>query len=47
MEVEYFDIVDAKTLQHISNWDESTDIVACVAAFLGTVRLIDNMRIPV
>ena len=47
MEIEYFDIVDAKTLQHISNWDESTDIVACVAAFLGSVRLIDNMRIPV
>ncbi|MCF8302440.1 MAG: pantoate--beta-alanine ligase [Bacteroidales bacterium] len=45
MEVEYFEIVDANTLQPIHDWTESENIVACAAVFVGEVRLIDNMML--
>lgn len=41
--VDYFEIADAHTLEQISNWNGSDPVVALVAAFLGEVRLIDNM----
>lgn len=41
--LEYFEIVKASDLAEVYNWDESPDIIACVAAWLGNVRLIDNM----
>lgn len=41
--VEYFEIANASTLQPAISWDEAQGVVACVAAFLGRVRLIDNM----
>lgn len=40
---EYFEIVDGFTLQTISDPAESEFIVACTAAWLGEVRLIDNI----
>ena len=40
LEVEYFDIVNRKTLQAIESWNE--DAVGCIAVFCGEVRLIDN-----
>lgn len=40
---EYFEIVDGRTLQPISTFNESDFIVACVATWLGEVRLIDNL----
>jgi pantoate--beta-alanine ligase len=40
---EYFDVVDGRTLQPIENSASSDYIVACVATWLGEVRLIDNM----
>jgi len=40
---DYFEIANAETLQPINNWQEAPTAVACVAAFLGPVRLIDNM----
>jgi pantoate--beta-alanine ligase len=40
---EYFDIVDGITLRPIRNKDKSEMIVACVAAWAGDVRLIDNL----
>jgi pantoate--beta-alanine ligase len=40
---EYFEIVDGYTLQTVSGPSESDLIVACVAAWLGEVRLIDNL----
>ncbi len=43
--LEYFDIVDDKTLQPINAWNNKVGTVACVAAWLGNVRLIDNIRI--
>jgi len=41
--VEYFDIVDGDTLQSITNWDDSSFIVGCIAVFAGDLRLIDNI----
>ncbi len=40
---DYFEIADTETLQPLNNWKEAPMAVACVAAFLGPVRLIDNM----
>lgn len=42
--VEYFEIVDATTLQRIERWEESPAPVGCIACFCGAVRLIDNIR---
>ena len=42
LEVEYFDIVDATTLQSIDSW--TSNAVGCIAVFCGEVRLIDNIR---
>lgn len=41
--LEYFSIVDANTLQPIDQWDESKSVIACIAVYLGGVRLIDNL----
>jgi len=43
--LEYFEIVNAETLQPIENWDDCLRRVACVAIWLGDVRLIDNVKI--
>ncbi|MBX2927960.1 MAG: pantoate--beta-alanine ligase [Saprospiraceae bacterium] len=40
---EYFDIVDGHTLLPVQNGRKATSAVACVAAWAGNVRLIDNM----
>lgn len=45
--VDYVSIADAETLQPVSNWDGNRPLVTLVAAFIGGVRLIDNMLIPV
>jgi pantoate--beta-alanine ligase len=42
--VEYFEIVDSKTLQQIREWEESTEPIGCIAVFCGEVRLIDNVK---
>lgn len=44
LEVEYFEIVDGKTLLPIEDWEESSDIVGCITVYCGKVRLIDNIR---
>lgn len=48
LRVEYFEIVDARTLQPVEEWDESNWIVGCITVFCGDVRLIDNIayRLP-
>ncbi|MDR0438424.1 MAG: pantoate--beta-alanine ligase [Bacteroidales bacterium] len=43
--LEYFEIVNAKTLQPIEKWKDCRRRVACVAIWLGDVRLIDNVKI--
>ncbi len=45
LKVEYFEIVDAHTFEEIISWEDSKEIIALVAAFIGKVRLIDNMQI--
>ncbi len=40
---EYFEIVNAETLQTISNFNESKNVRACIAVWAGNVRLIDNI----
>lgn len=48
MRVEYFEIVDARTLQPIDEWEESNWVVGCITVYCGDVRLIDNIayRLP-
>lgn len=43
--VDYIEIADANTLELIEKWDGKQKIVVLAAAFLGNVRLIDNMVI--
>lgn len=45
-EPEYFEIVNAKTLQPIENWEEAGDdgAVGCIAVWLDGVRLIDVVK---
>lgn len=44
LRVEYFEIVDGKTLQEIENWNDSNYIVGCITVYCGKVRLIDNIK---
>lgn len=46
MQVEYYEIVDALTMQPISDWDQTKQAVGCVTVFCGDVRLIDNIKYP-
>lgn len=48
MKVEYFEIVDARTLESIEEWEESPWVVGCITVYCGKVRLIDNIayRVP-
>lgn len=43
LRVEYFEIVDAASLQPLTTWEESEWPVGCVAVYCGGVRLIDNI----
>ena len=43
MRVEYFEIVDGRTLLPLEEWDESPWVVGCVTVYCGDVRLIDNI----
>ncbi|MDL2314882.1 pantoate--beta-alanine ligase [Bacteroidales bacterium OttesenSCG-928-C19] len=42
--MEYFEIVDDKTLQPIDFISETNGVVGCIAIWLGSVRLIDVIR---
>lgn len=54
LEVEYYEIVDAITLQKVTSWDDAESIQGCITVFCnlndsashrqGTVRLIDNIN---
>jgi len=43
MKVEYFEIVDARTLLPVEEWSESPEIQGCITVYCGDVRLIDNI----
>lgn len=46
LEVQYFQIVDGRSLQPVADWQQTDDIVGCITVFCGSrpVRLIDNIR---
>ena len=44
LSVEYYQIVDATTMQPITAWSDSTQPVGCVTVYDGEVRLIDNIK---
>lgn len=48
LEVEYYQIVDAITMQPLSQWPapEQPQAVGCVTVYCGDVRLIDNIKYP-
>ena len=39
----YFEIINAETLEPVSAFSQVKGVVACIAVTLGTVRLIDNI----
>jgi pantoate--beta-alanine ligase len=43
--VEYLEVVNADSLQSISEWTMAKSAMVCVAAKIGEVRLIDNATI--
>lgn len=44
IDVEYFEIVKEDNLQPIQSWNENYYKRACIAAWVGEVRLIDNVK---
>jgi pantoate--beta-alanine ligase len=42
---DYVSIAKAGTLEPVSDWNGHDPLVALVAAFIGGVRLIDNMQL--
>ena len=46
LEVQYYSIVDGRSLADVSDWQESDDIVGCITVFCGSqpIRLIDHIR---
>lgn len=44
MQVEYYEIVDGRTLLPVADWNESDHVVGCITVYNGKVRLIDNIR---
>jgi len=45
IKLEYLECVDAQTLEICETWNDALDIVCCVAAYVGDIRLIDNMLV--
>jgi len=43
---EYVHVAKAENLELIERWDGQTQLVALIAAYMGKVRLIDNMILP-
>lgn len=44
LRLEYFEIVNADTMQSVYEWSDAGSIVGCITVFCGEVRLIDNIR---
>lgn len=45
VELEYFEIANSETLQPVTDWKNTKESTACIAAWLNDVRLIDNMTL--
>jgi len=44
MKIEYFEVVHSETLEPVNNFNEPAKCIACIAVYLGKVRLIDNIK---
>ncbi len=44
--VDYVEIAEVDSLHSVSVWDGRSKVVALIAAYMGNVRLIDNMILP-
>lgn len=46
LKVQYYSIVDGRTLADVTAWTDSEDIVGCITVFCGSspIRLIDHIR---
>ena len=44
LKVIYFKIVNAVTLQEVTQWSENCEKQGCIAVQAGAIRLIDNIR---
>ncbi len=46
LDVEYFEIVDARSLQRVTAWDAAEHVQGCITVYCGEhrVRLIDNVN---
>ena len=44
-QIDYFEIVDNRTLLPVTLWEEPKHIIVCTAVSLGGIRLIDNMEL--
>jgi len=44
LRVDYFSIVDGRTLQPLKEWNMANVPVGCIAVYCGDVRLIDNIK---
>jgi len=46
LRLEYFDIVHSQTLQPVQTIADTPQLALCIAAYLGEIRLIDNILLP-
>jgi pantoate--beta-alanine ligase len=46
VKLEYFEVADSENLKLLNRVEESAAPILCIAAFVGEVRLIDNMFLP-
>ena len=46
LEVQYYDIVNALTLESVDGWDDAAHVQGCITVFCGAtpIRLIDNIN---
>ena len=45
LDVEYFDIVDGRTLLPVTQWDQAAEVVGCITVYCGAtpIRLMDHI----
>jgi pantoate--beta-alanine ligase len=42
--LDYFELSDANNLQPVKQWKSGQECIACIAVYMGEIRLIDNIR---
>jgi pantoate--beta-alanine ligase len=43
IKLDYFEVVDTETLSPLKNWNPKGENAACIAVYIGKIRLIDNL----